>query len=136
MTMLTKSAIAAAMLAMMAGGAHAQAASASRQIQVLPAPGQEQQVVQAPQAAQPPAQAAPQQAATDGAAAQPEQTQPDAQDPAPKAAPQDAKPAPKFAPVPPKVVAPKRPHYAGGYGHHGYGYASYGYAPRYRNHCH
>ena len=144
MTMLTKSAVAAAILAVMAGAAHAQSAPAqqsgeSRQIQVLPAPEQ-QQVAQSPQASQQPAQApAP---ATDGAAAQPEQAQPDTEVPqeapkaAPKAAPQEAKPAPKFAPVPPKFVAPKRPAYAEGYGYQNYGYAGYGYPKRYRNHCH
>lgn len=130
MTMLTKSAIAAAILAVMAGTAHAQSAGASRQIQVLPAPGQEQ-VAQAPQATQEAAQApaeAPAQApaqqvapATNGNG---NGIQPEAQ-------------APKGAPVPPKFVAPKRPAFAEGYGHQSYGYASYGYAPkRYRNHCH
>lgn len=138
MTMLTKSAVAAAILAVMAGAAHAQSArpqqtGESRQIQVLPAPAQ-QQIAQSPQAAQQPAQAP----ATDGAAAQPEQAQPDAEVPqgAPKAAPQEAKPAPKFAPVPPKFVAPKRPTYADGYGYQSYGYAGYDYPKRYRNHCH
>lgn len=132
MTMLTKSAIAAAILAVMAGAAQAQSNGSSRQIQVLPAPAQEQ-VAQAGQAA--PEAAQPAAPATDGAAAQPEPAQPQGQAPAPKAAPQEAAPAPKFVPAPPKVVAPKRPHYADGYGH--YGHASYGYAPkRYRNHCH
>jgi hypothetical protein len=131
MTKLTTSAIAAAILAVMAGAAHAQATGPGRQIQVLPAPGQEQ-IAQAPQAVQAPA--------TDGAAAQPEQAEPQAQAPqvpAPKAGPEEGRPAPKFAPVPPKFVAPKRPAYAEGYGHESYGYSSYGYAPkRHRSHCH
>jgi 2-oxoglutarate dehydrogenase E2 component (dihydrolipoamide succinyltransferase) len=134
MTKLTTSVIAAAILAVLAGAAQAQSTSSgpSRQIQVLPAPGQEQ-VAQAqeaaPQAAQTPAPE------TDGAAAQPEKAQPEAQIPAPNSAPTEARPAPKFAPVPPKFVAPKRPAYAEGYG--SYGYAGHGYAPkRYRNHCH
>jgi hypothetical protein len=127
MTLLTKSAIAVAILAVMAGTAFAQSGP-SRQIQVLAAPG-EQQTAQA-QATQQPA------TETDGAAAQPEQAQPEPQ--AEQATPQEAKPAPKFIPAQPKFVAPKRPAYAEGYGHERYGYAgSYGYAPkRYRNHCH
>jgi hypothetical protein len=129
MTLLTKSAIAVAILAVMAGTAFAQSGP-SRQIQVLAAPG-EQQTAQA-QATQQPAT----ETETDGAAAQPEQAQPEPQ--AEQATPQEAKPAPKFIPAQPKFVAPKRPAYAEGYGHERYGYAgSYGYAPkRYRNHCH
>jgi hypothetical protein len=132
---LTRSAIAAALLAAMVSAAYAQAASAqsgdSRQIQVLPAPAQ-QQVAQA------------QEPATDGATADPEQSQPETQAQAaqkipqgpPATVPQDIKPAPKFTPVAPKFVAPKRPAYAAGYGDERGDHAGYGYPKRYRNHCH
>lgn len=143
MSMLTKTAIAAALIATMAGAAHAQSTPArsgeTRQIQVLPAPGTPQ-VAEAQQAANAPA------AETDGAAAQPQQATPA---PSNEAAPAQPAPAPQAAPngapVPPKVVAPKRPAFAhdlaheryGYYGYHREAYASYGYAPkRYRNNCH
>jgi hypothetical protein len=126
MTPLMTSAIAAAILTVIAGAAQAQTGP-SRQIQVLPAPGQEQ-IAQAPQAAQDITPAA------DTTAPEADQAQPEA--PVTKTAPQQARPAPQFAPAP-KFVAPRRPAYADGYGHERYGYASYGYAPkRHRSHCH
>lgn len=114
MKLVTKSAFAAAILAVIAVSAHAQQGP-SRQIQVLPAPGQQAQLQQ-PQAAAEPAQA---------------EAAPRAEAPAAEAAPAPA-PAPEIAPkaapgiVPaPKVAEPnfiekparKAYGYAGGYGH-------------------
>lgn len=132
MSILTKSTIAATFLALLAGVANAQSGD-SRQIQVLPAPAQ-QQVAQA-QAVQEPASAA--DASTQPELAQPPEAQASQEAPqtAPKIAPSEARPAPKFAPVPPKFT-PQRPAYAEGYGYERNGYASYGSSKRYRNHCH
>ena len=118
MTIVTKSALAAAILAVMAVSAHAQQGP-SRQIQVLPAPGQQAQLQQPQVVAEPApvqAQAAPPQI---------EAPAPDAA-PAPEGAPRAE---PKFAPAPaPKFVEPKfidkpaRKAYAGYSGGGGYGY--------------
>jgi hypothetical protein len=86
---ITKTALAAAILAVMAVSAHAQQGP-TRQIQVLPAPVKQAQVqTPAPEAAP---------AKTDGEA-------PQAEAPAADAAPADAAPAVEPAP---KVVAPKK----------------------------
>ena len=121
MTIVTKSALAAAILAVMAVSAHAQQGP-SRQIQVLPAPGQQAQLQQ-PQAVAEPAPAQAQ------AAPQIEAPAPNAA-PAPAPAPEFAPSAePKFAPAPaPKFVEPKfidkpaRKAYAGYSGGYGYGH--------------
>ena len=123
MTIVTKSALAAAILAVMAVSAHAQQGP-SRQIQVLPAPGQQAQLQQPQVVAEPaPAQAQAQ------AAPQIEAPAPNAA-PAPAPAPEFAPSAePKFAPAPaPKFVEPKfidkptRKAYAGYSGGYGYGH--------------
>jgi hypothetical protein len=121
MTIVTKSTLAAAILAVMAVSAHAQQGP-SRQIQVLPAPGQQAQIQQPQTSAEP----APEQAQ---AAPQGEAPAPDA-GPGPDAAP---RPAPRIAPPATKFVEPRfierpaRKAYAG--------YSGYGYAPRAPN-CH
>jgi hypothetical protein len=127
MTIVTKSALAAAILAVMAVSAHAQQGP-SRQIQVLPAPGQQAQLQQ-PQAAAAPVPAQAQ------AAPQVEAPAPDAAPaPAPEIAP---KAEPKIVPAPaPKFVEPKfieKPARKA-YGYAGYS-SGYGYGHRAPN-CH
>ena len=121
MTIVTRSTLAAAILAVMAVSAHAQQGP-SRQIQVLPAPGQQAQVQQSQGTAEPEAeqsQSAPQAEAPAADAG-----------PAPEAAP---RPAPRIAPPATKFVEPRfierpaRKAYAG--------YSGYGYAQRAPN-CH
>lgn len=127
MTIVTKSALAAAILAVMAVSAHAQQGP-SRQIQVLPAPGQQAQLQQ-PQAAAAPAPAQAQEASQ-------------AEAPAPNAAPA---PAPEVAPkAEPKLVPAPAPKFAEpkfiekparkAYGYAGYS-GGYGYGHRAPN-CH
>ena len=96
MIIVSKSALAAAIIAVMAVSAHAQQGT-SRQIQVLPAPGQQAQLQQ-PQAVDAPAEA---------------QAAPQVDAPAPDAAPAPAlevapKAEPRVAPAPgPKFVEPR-----------------------------
>lgn len=118
MKLVTKSAFAAAILAVMAVSAHAQQGP-SRQIQVLPAPGQQAQLQQPAAAEQAQAQAAPQTEAPAAEAAPAPSPEPEAV--APKAEPKIV-PAPKVA-EPRFIEKPARKAYSyasnssGGYGH-------------------